>query len=90
MSLAVIGTLVGLLERAKRQWRIRCSGLRATGFCKGGMQKSPFEVFVAMSSCSAPGCKLTVPAALEADKLCILHFTMEIERRCAEMRRGDY
>jgi hypothetical protein len=51
------------------------------------MQKSAFEVFVAMSSCSAPGCKSTVPAALEAEKLCILHFTMEIERRCAEMRR---
>jgi hypothetical protein len=51
------------------------------------MQKSAFEVFVAMSSCSAPGCKLTVPAALEAEKLCILHFTMEIERHCAEMRR---
>jgi hypothetical protein len=51
------------------------------------MQKSTFEVFVAMSSCSAPGCKLTVPAALEAEKLCILHFTMEIERHCAEMRR---
>ena len=51
------------------------------------MQKSAFEVFVEMSSCSAPGCKLTVPAALEAEKLCILHFTMEIERHCAEMRR---
>src|ERR1700719_1493248 len=40
-----------------------------------------------MSSCSAPGCKMSVPAALEAEKVCILHFTMEIERRCAEMRR---
>jgi len=40
-----------------------------------------------MSSCSAPGCKMSVPAALENEKLCILHFTMEIERRCAEMRR---
>ena len=40
-----------------------------------------------MSSCSAPGCKSTVPAALEAEKLCILHFSMEIERHCAEMRR---
>jgi len=39
------------------------------------------------NSCSAPGCKSTVPAALETEKLCILHFTMEIERRCAEMRR---
>jgi hypothetical protein len=30
---------------------------------------------------------MSVPAALEGEKLCILHFTMEIERRCAEMRR---
>jgi hypothetical protein len=51
------------------------------------MQKSVFEDFFVMSSCSAPGCKMTVPAALEAEKVCILHFTMEIERRCAEMRR---
>ncbi|PYU22920.1 MAG: hypothetical protein DMG32_17095 [Acidobacteria bacterium] len=51
------------------------------------MQKSDFEVFFLMSPCSAPGCKMTVPAALEAEKLCISHFTMEIERRCAEMRR---
>ena len=40
-----------------------------------------------MSSCSAPGCKMSVPSALEGEKLCILHFTMEIERCCAEMRR---
>src|SRR5438445_13573228 len=51
------------------------------------MQKSIFEVFFTMNPCSALGCKMTVPAALEAEKLCILHFTMEIERRCAEMRR---
>jgi hypothetical protein len=60
---------------------------RATGFWLDGMQKSVFEVFYAMSSCSAPGCKMSVPAALESEKLCILHFTMEIEHRCAEMRR---
>jgi hypothetical protein len=30
---------------------------------------------------------MSVPAALEGEKLCILHFTMEIEGRCAEMRR---
>jgi hypothetical protein len=39
------------------------------------------------NSCNAPGCKTNVPAALEAEKLCILHFTLEIEQRCAEMRR---
>jgi hypothetical protein len=71
----------------KRQWLIRGSGQRATGFCTDGMQKSIFEGFFTMNPCSALGCKMTVPAALEAEKLCILHFTMEIERRCAEMRR---
>jgi hypothetical protein len=39
------------------------------------------------NSCKAVGCKTTVPAALEAEKLCILHFTLDIEQRCAEMRR---
>jgi hypothetical protein len=51
------------------------------------MQKSVTRGFFPMSSCSTSGCKVTVPAALEAEKLCILHFTMEIERHCAEMRR---
>ncbi|PYU21935.1 MAG: hypothetical protein DMG30_16290 [Acidobacteria bacterium] len=49
--------------------------------------KIRFRGFFRMSPCGAPGCKMTVPAALEAEKLCILHFTLEIERRCAEMRR---
>jgi len=39
------------------------------------------------NTCSTTGCKMVVPAALEAEKLCILHFTLEIERHCAEMRR---
>src|SRR5260370_27516051 len=51
------------------------------------MQKSIFEVVLKMNPCGARGCKMTVPVALEPEKLCILHFTMEIERRCAEMRR---
>jgi hypothetical protein len=65
------------------------SPLRATCYwiLLGWDAKIVFRGFFVMSSCSAPGCKLTVPAALEAEKLCILHFTMEIERRCAEMRR---
>jgi hypothetical protein len=28
-----------------------------------------------------------VPAALESEKLCVLHFTANIEKDCAEMRR---
>ena len=37
--------------------------------------------------CSAPGCKFEVPAALDADQLCMLHFTLNVEKACSEMRR---
>ena len=37
--------------------------------------------------CSAPGCKFVAPAALESEPLCVLHFTIQVERTCAEMRR---
>ncbi len=39
------------------------------------------------SQCSAPGCKFNTPAALEAERLCVLHFTLGVEQACAEMRR---
>ena len=39
------------------------------------------------SSCSAPGCKTTVPGPLDFQRLCVLHFTLAIEQGCAEMRR---
>ena len=39
------------------------------------------------SQCSAPGCKFEAPAALEAERLCVLHFTLSVEQSCAEMRR---
>ena len=28
-----------------------------------------------------------VPAALESERLCVLHFTLAVEQSCAEMRR---
>jgi hypothetical protein len=37
--------------------------------------------------CGADNCKGSVPAVLEAEKLCVLHFTLAIEQSCAEMRR---
>jgi len=37
--------------------------------------------------CTSKGCKATVPAALAAEHMCILHFTLFIEQECAEMRR---
>ncbi len=39
------------------------------------------------SLCSTPGCKLTAPAALEQERLCVLHFTLGVEKACAGMRR---
>ena len=34
-----------------------------------------------------PGCQAPVPAELEADGLCVLHFILSLEQACAEMRR---
>jgi hypothetical protein len=39
------------------------------------------------TSCSAHGCKAEVPPAFEADRLCVLHFTLRVEEACAGMRR---
>jgi len=39
------------------------------------------------AQCTAPGCKFEVPATLETERLCILHFTLRVEERCGEMRR---
>ena len=38
-------------------------------------------------SCSTPGCKATVPSALEPERVCVHHFVLEIEKVCADMRR---
>ena len=38
-------------------------------------------------ACRTFGCKADVPPELEADGLCVLHFTVTIEQGCAEMRR---
>lgn len=37
--------------------------------------------------CQVSGCKHDVPAALNEQKLCILHYTLSLEAGCAEMRR---
>jgi hypothetical protein len=39
------------------------------------------------SICKAVGCNVGVPPAIDADGFCVLHFVVEIERACAEMRR---
>src|SRR6202142_3762247 len=38
-------------------------------------------------ACSEHGCKGQVPNALESARLCVLHFTLHVEKGCAEMRR---
>jgi hypothetical protein len=37
--------------------------------------------------CQIAGCKSHAPAALEEQKLCVLHYTLSLEGRCSEMRR---
>jgi hypothetical protein len=37
--------------------------------------------------CGAIGCKATVPASLDAQGICVLHYVLDVERCCAEMRR---
>jgi hypothetical protein len=37
--------------------------------------------------CTATGCKCEVPSALDAEKVCVFHFTLAVERCCSEMRR---
>ncbi len=39
------------------------------------------------TSCQMPGCKASVPAALESDALCVLHFLIRLEQSCDQMRR---
>jgi hypothetical protein len=39
------------------------------------------------ATCKSAGCKTSVPAALDEQQLCILHFTLLLEQGCGEMRR---
>jgi hypothetical protein len=39
------------------------------------------------TACKENGCKGQVPNALESVHLCVLHFTLKIEKESAEMRR---
>jgi hypothetical protein len=40
-----------------------------------------------LTACSEHGCKGPVPHALDSMHMCVLHFTLKIEKECAEMRR---
>ena len=48
----------------------------------------PFVVDTKMLiPCQIAGCKSTAPAALDGQKLCVLHYTLSLEASCSEMRR---
>jgi len=48
----------------------------------------PFQVDTLMpTSCQIAGCKNSAPAALDEQKLCVLHYTLSLESSCSEMRR---
>ena len=40
-----------------------------------------------MVACNEKGCKGQVPNSLEPVCLCLLHFTLKVEKDCAQMRR---
>ena len=40
-----------------------------------------------LTACSEHGCKGPVPHSLDSVHLCVLHFTLKIEKECAQMRR---
>jgi hypothetical protein len=48
----------------------------------------PFQLDTTMPNpCQISGCKSSTPAALDEQKLCVLHYTLSLEGRCSEMRR---
>src|ERR1039458_712605 len=47
----------------------------------------PVQAMSTGTACKENGCKGQVPNALESVHLCVLHFTLQIEKACAEMRR---
>jgi hypothetical protein len=38
-------------------------------------------------NCSTPGCKASVPSALDSMGICVNHYVLNLEKACAEMRR---
>jgi len=38
-------------------------------------------------ACRTTGCKLSVPRELDSQGLCLLHFTLQLEQKCADLRR---
>jgi hypothetical protein len=40
-----------------------------------------------VTACKEKGCKNMVPGALETPQLCLLHFTLMVEKSCSEIRR---
>lgn len=38
-------------------------------------------------NCEVVGCKMRVPEELEPERRCVLHFTLELEQECMQMRR---
>ena len=38
-------------------------------------------------NCEVVGCKARVPSDLELERRCVLHFTLDLEQACMQMRR---
>ena len=81
-----------------RRCRIGCVRLRHSGFYGRVMlqkqQRPEQELATAGKSwdamyvnCEIVGCKMRVPQELEAERRCVLHFTLELEQACMQIRR---
>ena len=40
-----------------------------------------------IKTCRMTGCKMAVPSQIESEEHCLLHFTLKLEQKCAELRR---
>lgn len=40
-----------------------------------------------IKTCRMTGCKMPVPSQIESEEHCLLHFTLKLEQKCAELRR---
>ena len=71
--------------------RVQADAKRTPPFDQAGFSACGVVTFVIetimLSPCQISGCKSTVPAPLDEQKLCVLHYTLSLEGSCSEMRR---
>lgn len=85
------GVVADWRRKSPRQWilaaedvtkRSRATAIQAFLVTRLGKPQDKMLV-----NCDIVGCKTRVPQQLEEQRLCILHFTLELEQTCMQMRR---